>query len=85
MPPVKKNTHRHVWINGRQMTVIYAKVKKNDPGILVMGTDVFGQLGGFRVGAEYDIKLSEEECCRGELISIWKAPQTERWEFQLLE
>jgi len=48
-------SHSHIFIGDKKITVISAKVKKNDPTLFVVKTDVFGQLNFTKFNTKYVI------------------------------
>ncbi len=79
----KMRLHQHIWINGKTLTVISAKVSFPQ-GRLTVRTDVFGQFNFLQRTVDYDIRLSSGEQYRAREVSFIKDPRLETCEFQLL-
>ena len=83
MSQQKKRLHQHIWIDGRKLTVLSAKVSFPQ-GRLIVRTDVFGQFNFLKRSDSYEIRLSSNEQYRGRYVTFSKSPCLETWEFQLL-
>lgn len=83
MSQQKKRLHQHIWIDGRKLTVLSAKVSFPQ-GRLIVRTDVFGQFNFLQRSDSYEIRLSSGEQYRGRYVTFIKDPRLETCEFQLL-
>ena len=79
----EKRLHQHIWIDGRKLTVLSAKVSFPQ-GRLIVRTDVFGQFNFLQRSDSYEIRLSSGEQYRGREVTFIKNPLLETCVFQLL-
>jgi hypothetical protein len=79
----EKRSHQHIWVGGKKLTVLSAKISFPQ-GRLTVRTDVFGQFNFLQRSEDYEIMLSSGEQYRGRYVTFIKDPRLETCEFQLL-
>ena len=75
---------QHIFIDGKKITVISAKIKKDSPDTLIVRTDVFGQLGEYSFDTVYTIQTEDQKTYHARLLSRFKSIRLETWEFRIL-
>ena len=79
----EKRSHQHIWVGGKKLTVLSAKISFPQ-GRLTVRTDVFGQFNFLQRSEPYEIRLSSGEQYRGREVTFIKNPLLETCVFQLL-
>ena len=79
----EKRSHQHIWVGGKKLTVLSAKISFPQ-GRLTVRTDVFGQFNFLQRSEDYEIMLSSGEQNRGRYVTFIKDPRLETCESQLL-
>ena len=79
----EKRSHQHIWVGGKKLTVLSAKISFPQ-GRLTVRTDVFGQFNFLQRSEDYEIRLSSGELYRGREVTFYKSTRLETCEFQLL-
>ena len=76
---------QHIFIDGKKITVISAKIKKDSPDTLTVKTDVFGQLNECRFDTVYTIQMEDQKTYRVKLLQgLLKSIRLETWVFQIV-
>lgn len=81
----RKTPHQHVWINGKTLTVLSARLRMSE-GRLLLRTDVFGQMNDLLGNSsEYELRLSSGERYLCRFLSFVKSERLEKLEFRVLQ
>lgn len=81
----RKTSHQHIWINGKALTVLSARLRISE-GRLLLRTDVFGQMNDLLgTSSEYELRLSSGERYLCRFLSFVKNERLEKLEFRVLQ
>lgn len=78
-------TKQSILIDNKKRTVSSTKIKKADPDVLAVRTNVFGQFNDIEFNKDYFIFIDDKHCLHTRLLLHTKGIRIEYLEFRIIE